>query len=165
MTGLRHDVLYQQEPRLIAHRQLARQLGRKPLQWAELTELDWILGARRTPMREQITDFFLRANVVPPPPIVESLSAKIIGELVAVNERAVSIVPWDIADELARIAGVGIVDHRFGWTLPPITLFQRLEGAQYEEQELFAAALRQAAEDMAKRFTRVPEVGGMPSTS
>lgn len=165
MTGLRHDVLYQQEPRLIAHRQLARQLGRKPLQWAELTELDWILGARRTPMREQITDFFLRANVVPPPPIVESLSAKIIGELVAVNERAVSIVPWDIADELARIAGVGIVDHRFGWTLPPITLFQRLEGAQYEEQELFAAALRQAAEDMAKRFTRVPEVGGVPSIS
>jgi len=145
MSGLRHEVLYQQEPKLIAHRRLAVRLNRKPLQWFELTELDWVLGARRTPMREQITDFFLRAGVAPPPPFVESLSSKVIGELVAANERAVSIVPADVASELARIAGVGVVRHRFGWTLPPITLFQRIGGAQYEEQELLAHALKQVA--------------------
>ena len=77
---------------MVAHRRLASRLGRRPLQWAELTELDWVLGAHSTPMREQITDFFLRAGVEPPLPFVESLSAKIIGELVAANERAVSIV-------------------------------------------------------------------------
>ncbi len=143
MSGLTHEVLYQQEPRLIAHRRLAARLGRRPLAWAELAELDWVLGARQTPMREQITDFFLRAGVVPPPPVVESLSSKVIGELVAANERAVSIVPADIAQELVRIAGVAIVGHRFGWTLPPITLFQRSAGARFEEQALFAAALRQ----------------------
>ena len=59
---------------------------------------------------------------------METLSAKVIGELVAANERAVSIVPADIAEELVRIAGVGIVRHRFGWTLPPITLFERKAG-------------------------------------
>ena len=144
MSGLRHTVLYQQEPRLIAHRRLAARLARKPLRWAELTELDWVLGARNTPMREQITDFFLRANVEPPRPFVESLSAKVIGELVAANERAISFVPSDIAQELARIAGVGIVQHRFDWTLPPITLFQRKGGARYEEQKLFAQALKSA---------------------
>lgn len=148
ITDLKHDVLYQQEPRLIAHRRLAVRLGRRPLEWSDLTELDWVLGARQTPMREQITDFFLRAGVAPPAPFVESLSSKVIGELVAANERAVSIVPADIAQELARIAGVAIVRHRFDWTLPPITLFQRMTGAQYEEQHLFAQALRQVSSAM-----------------
>lgn len=114
MTGPTHDVLYDQEPRLIAHRQLAARLDRKPLEWTELTSLDWILGPRQTPMREQITDFFLRAGVQPSAPFVESLSAKLIGELVTANERAIAIVPADIAEELARIAGVGVVRHRFG---------------------------------------------------
>ena len=134
---------------MVAHRRLAARLGRKPLQWAELTELDWVLGARHTPMREQITDFFLRAGVEPPLPFVESLSAKIIGELVAANERAVSIVPADVAEELVRIAGVGMVAHRFGWTLPPITLVQRKGGAQYEEQRLFAHALKEVCAELA----------------
>lgn len=149
MTELQHDVLYQQEPRLIAHKRLAERLADKPLRWHALAELDWILGARQTPMREQITDFFMRAGVTPPAPIVESLSAKVIGELVAANERAVSIVPADVAEELVRIAGVAIMRHRFGWTLPPVSLFQRISGAQYEEQKQFAAALKLAARDIA----------------
>lgn len=149
MAGLQHRVLYEQEPRLIASRRLARWLDKRPLAWDALTNFDWVLGARNTPMREQITDFFLRAGVAPPPPLVESLSAKVIGELVAANEQALSIVPADIAEELVRIAGVGIVRHRFGWTLPPITLFERTQGARYEEQAMFTQALLQAAQDMA----------------
>jgi len=149
MTELRHDVLYQQEPRLIAHKHLAARLADKPLRWHALAELDWVLGARQTPMREQITDFFIRAGVTPPVPIVESLSAKVIGELVAANEAAVSIVPADVAEELARIAGVAILRHRFGWTLPPVSLFQRVSGAQYEEQKQFATALKIAAQQIA----------------
>lgn len=142
MDGLVHEVLYEQEPRLVAHRRLASRLGRKPLSWPELAQLDWVLGQRNTPMREQITDFFLRAGVAPPAPMVESLSAKVIGELIAANERAVSIVPADIAEELARLAGVGVVAHRFGWTLPPITLFRRAETSLREADALFAQALR-----------------------
>lgn len=84
---------------------------------AELTELDPGAGCAQHTDAQQITDFFLRAGVEPPLPFVEeSLSAKIIGELVAANERAVSIVPADVAEELVRIAGVGMVAHRFGWT-------------------------------------------------
>ncbi|MFT3720190.1 LysR substrate-binding domain-containing protein [Pseudorhodoferax sp.] len=143
MDGLVHEVLYEQEPRLIAHRRLATRLGRGPLSWAELAQLDWVLGQRDTPMREQITDFFLRANVPPPAPLVESLSAKVIGELIAANERAVSIVPADIAEELARLAGVGVVAHRFGWTLPPVTLFRRAQESVRAADALFAQALRE----------------------
>ena len=144
MEGLVHEVLYEQEPRLVAHKRLAARLSRRALSWPELAQLDWILGQRSTPMREQITDFFLRAGVAPPAPMVETLSAKLIGELIAANERAVSIVPADIADELARIAGVGVVAHRFGWTLPPITLFRRAEKSLREADALFAQALRDA---------------------
>ncbi|MFT4267007.1 MAG: LysR substrate-binding domain-containing protein [Xenophilus sp.] len=143
MAGLVHDVLYEQEPRLVAHRRLAVRLGRKPLSWPELAQLDWVLGQRSTPMREQITDLFLRAGVAPPAPMVESLSAKVIGELIAANERAVSIVPADIAEELARLAGVGVVAHRFGWTLPPVALFRRAEASPREVDTLFAQALRE----------------------
>ena len=82
-----------------------------------------------------------------------SLSSKVIGELVAANERAVSIVPADVALELVRIAGVAIVRHRFDWTLPPITLFQRTAGAQYEEQRLFAQALRDVSAEMSAKMT------------
>lgn len=148
MTGLKHEVLYPQIPRLIAHRKLARRLERQPLVWSELTGLDWILGPRQTPMREQITDFFLRAGVKPPPPFVESLSSKVIGELVAANDRAVSIVPDDVAQELVRIAGVAIVSHPFNWTLPPITLFQREAGALFPEALLFAQELRKVSAEM-----------------
>lgn len=147
MAGLTHEVLYEQEPRLVAHRRLATRLGRKPLSWPELAQLDWVLGQRNTPMREQITDFFLRAGVAPPAPMVESLSAKVIGELIAANERAVSIVPADIAEELARIAGVGVVAHRFGWTLPPVTLFRRAEESLRETDAIFAQALRDVCRD------------------
>jgi DNA-binding transcriptional LysR family regulator len=148
MAGLRHEVLYAQKPRLIAHQCLATRLERRPLAWTELADLEWVMGARQSPMREQITDFFLRAGVEPPPPFVESLSAKVIGELVAANERAVSIVPADIAEELVRIAGVAIVRHRFGWTLPPITLFQRKHGALHAEQRLFAQALKDVCAEL-----------------
>ena len=100
-------------------------------------------------MREQIADFFLRAGVAPPPAYVESLSSKVISELIASSESAVSIVPADIAQELARIAGVAIVPYKFGWTLPPITLFQRVSGANYvcgagNVCTVFARGLRRA---------------------
>ena len=152
-------MLYAQAPQLVAHRKLAARLARRPLDWAGLAELDWVLGPRNTPMREQITDFFLRAGVEPPPPYVESLSAKVIGELVAANERAVSIVPADIAQELVRIAGVATVPHQFSWQLPPITLFQRKTGARYAEQQLLVQALQQVCADLpdqADRTTPTP---------
>ncbi len=148
MAGLVHEVLYPQVPRLIAHRRLARRLEGQPLVWPELAGLDWILGPRDTPMREQVTDLFLRAGAKPPPPFVESLSSKVIGELVAANDRAVSIVPDDVARELARIAGVAIVNHPFDWTLPPITLFRRESGAQFLEAQRFTEALRRVSAGM-----------------
>jgi DNA-binding transcriptional LysR family regulator len=141
------EVLYRQQPRLIASRRLAAQLGRTRLDWHQLADLDWILGAPNTPMREQVSDIFLGAGLVPPLPIVESYSSKLIGEIIVANENAVSIVPADIAEELVRIAGVAIVPYSFEWTLPPIAIFMRAQALQRAADQLFAASLRQICQE------------------
>lgn len=142
LEAVAFEVLYRQPPRLIASRRLAAQLARVRLDWRKMVELDWILGAPHTPMRDGVAEIFLGAGVQPPAPVVESYSAKLIGEIIAANERALSIVPVDIAEELVRVAGVAIVPYSFEWNLSPIALFMRAESVQRPAEQLFAAALR-----------------------
>jgi DNA-binding transcriptional LysR family regulator len=142
LSRIGFEVLYRQQPRLIANRRLAARLSRVKPDWNKLQTLDWILGAPHTPMREQVSDLFLAAGTVPPIPIVESYSSKLIGELIASSENAVSILPADIAEELVRIAGVAIVPYSFQWTLPPIAVFTRSQGRRSDAQTLFIDALR-----------------------
>jgi DNA-binding transcriptional LysR family regulator len=139
---LNFEILYRQRPRLIASRRLAAKLARTRLDWNRLVALDWILGTPHTPVREQVASLFLAAGTAPPVPVVESYSSKLIGEMIASGEEAVSIVPSDIADELVRIAGVAIVPYSFEWTLAPVALFSRAEGACSPEQSLFMESLR-----------------------
>nr|WKF56995.1 HTH-type transcriptional regulator GbpR [Paraburkholderia busanensis] len=136
------EVLYQQQPRLIANRRLAAQLGRVKLDWNKLGTLDWILGAPQTPMRDQVADLFLAAGSAPPVPMVESYSSKLIGEMIAAGENAVSIVPADIAEELVRIAGVAVVPYSFQWTLPPIAVFTHAQRPRPEALSLFIESLQ-----------------------
>ncbi|MDN0083225.1 LysR substrate-binding domain-containing protein [Crenobacter sp. SG2305] len=147
LENVRFDVLYRQQPRLIASRRLAAQLGRVRLDWRQLAELDWILGAPHTRIREQVADIFLAAGVVPPAPIVESYSSKLIGEMIVASDHAVSIVPADIAEEMVRTAGVAIVPYSFNWNLPPIAIFTRAESLPAAAVELFGAALLQLCKE------------------
>lgn len=151
MEGVSHEVLYHQHPRLIASRGLAARLGRRRLDWGELAALDWILGPRNTSLREQVSDIFLRAGLSPPAPIVESYSSKLVGEMIVANDRAVSIVPADIAEELVRIAGVVIVPYSFDWTLSPVALFSRKDTSPRSIDTRFAAALRSLCADTGPR--------------
>lgn len=146
ISNVGFEVLYQQHPRLIASRRLAARLARHRLDWSMLAGLNWILGAPRTPIREQIAEIFLHAGVVPPTPVVETYSAKLIGELIVANDHTVSIVPAEIAEELVRIAGVSIVPYSFDWTLSPVTLFTRLDGLQRDVDVLFAQAIRKVSQ-------------------
>ncbi|PXW28704.1 LysR family transcriptional regulator [Paraburkholderia caballeronis] len=139
-TQVSMEVLYRQPPRLIAGRRLAARLSRVRPDWRRLAELDWILGAPHTPMREQVASIFLDAGIAPPVPLTESYSSRLIGEMVAAGERAVSIVPADIADELVRVAGVSVVPYTLEWSLPPVALFQRARGRRVVDQ-VFADSL------------------------
>jgi len=154
LTQLRFEVLYRQQPRLIASRRLAALLARSRLNWNQLVQLDWILGAQHTPIREQVTEIFLAAGVTPPTPVVESYSTKLLSELIVTSERTVSIVPADIAEELVRISGVAIVPYSFNWTLPPIALFSRTDGEPRVSEQLFTTALRQVCQEV---YIRQPD--------
>ena len=145
MDELSFEALYTQQPRLIASRRLAAQLSRRALDWHHLAQLDWILGTPHTPEREQVSAVFLEAGITPPTPIVESHSTKLIGELIASNDQAISIVPADVAEELVRIAGVAIVPYTLNWTLPPVVLFTRQRGQRHQAHDLLANALRETS--------------------
>src|SRR5690606_658273 len=69
VRGLQFAPLYAQQPRLIANRRLAAVLTRGPLNWKALAQLDWVLGAPNTMLREQVANLFLDAGVAPPLPI------------------------------------------------------------------------------------------------
>jgi DNA-binding transcriptional LysR family regulator len=142
------EMLYRQQPRLIASRRLAARLSRSRLDWPALAALDWILGAPHTPMREQVAGIFLEAGLAPPAPIVESYSSKLIGEMISASDTAVTIVPADIAEELVRVAGVAIVPYSFDWTLPPIAMFMRAEGSRRPVDKLFSDSLRQVCGEL-----------------
>jgi DNA-binding transcriptional LysR family regulator len=144
---VRFEVLYQQYPRFIASRRLATRLARERLDWHKLVHLDWILGAPGTAMREQVSDIFLGAGLAPPAPIVESYSPKLIGEMIVASDKAVSIVPDDIAEELVRIGGVAIVPYSFDWTLPPIAMFTRVQGPRRPADQLFVESLRHVCQE------------------
>lgn len=142
ISGLVYEPLFHQSPRLIASRPLAARLGARRLDWAQLAQMDWMLGPRPTPLREQVSDIFLRAGVTPPLPVVESYSARLIGEMIASSDNAVSILPADVAEELVRVAGVAIVPYSFDWTLAPVVLFSRDDANRRPADTLFAEALR-----------------------
>ncbi|SAI74771.1 LysR family regulatory protein [Bordetella ansorpii] len=144
LSQLAFETLYRQPPRLIASRRLAAQLGRHRLDWRRLAELDWILGAPQTGMRAQLTDLFLGAGVPPPMPVAESGSPRLIGEMISASERAISILPADIAEELGRVTGVAIIPYSFNWSPPPTALYSRAGTAPRAAERLFSAALRES---------------------
>jgi DNA-binding transcriptional LysR family regulator len=142
MTGLQQEVLYYQSPRLITNRELAARLGQRRADWRHLAELDWILEPAPAPLREQVADMFLSAGVVPPQPLIESLSAKLTGEIIAARDHVVSIVPNDIAEELVRIAGVAVVPWSLQWTLSPIALFSLKDRHKRDVDTRFIQSLK-----------------------
>lgn len=148
LEGLVFEPLYFQHARLIASRKLAAQLGRVPLSWGQLAKLDWVLGEPHTALREQFSGLFIQAGIAPPVPITEGYSAKLIGEIIASSERAVSLLPDDIATELVHIAGVAVVPYTIAWNLPPIAAIARNNAYESNAHRRFLDAVRQASMGM-----------------
>ena len=103
--------------------------------------------ARTSKKGEPVPAIILSAGIAPPVPIVESYSSKLIGEMIASSDEAVSIVPADIAEELVRIAGVAIVPYSLVWTLPPIALFTRAADSRSPARDLLVDALREVCRE------------------
>jgi hypothetical protein len=66
----------------------------------------------------------------------------VIAALMRHDDSLVSIVPEDIADDLARSGDVTRVAWRFDWSLPPISLIRRRRDVSLEAEERFVDILR-----------------------
>lgn len=138
---LSHQVLYCQQPRLIAHGRLAQRLARRRPDWAALAEMDWVLPAVNTPTRQLIVEHFIRAGLRSPAPVLEAYSTDVIEGMLSANPALVSVVPEDIAGELCQRGKLGMVPWDFGWELPPINLIRRRREQALAAEERFSEIL------------------------
>jgi DNA-binding transcriptional LysR family regulator len=149
MDELHHEVLYPQRPALIANPRLARRMARRKPDWRELAEMNWILPTPATPIGNMVSELFTRAGVRPPSPRVQTYSMDVIAALMRNDDSLVSIVPEDIAADLARGGDVTRVPWRFDWSLPPISLIRRKRDVALEAEERFVDILRAACREAA----------------
>ncbi|OZI42714.1 LysR substrate-binding domain-containing protein [Bordetella genomosp. 5] len=126
LDGLAHEVLYHQRPCLIAHAQLARRLQARAPDWAGVAAMRWVLPEVKTPTRHLIAEHFIRQGLPPPTPIVEAYSTDVIEGLLGNDDTLISVVPEEIAQELAARGRIGRIDWDWGWNLPPINLIRRV---------------------------------------
>lgn len=139
---IRHQMLYPQRPALIAHPRLVRRLLRGRPEWAELASMRWILPSPATPIGNMIAELFVRAQVQPPTPIIETYSLDVMEGLIAADDELVSIVPQDIAQEMSRHGRVAMAPWLFDWELPPMSLIRRVRDVPLLAEEQFAAILQ-----------------------
>lgn len=139
---LHHEVLYPQRPALIANPRLARRMARRQPDWRELAGMNWILPTPATPIGNMVSELFTRAGVRPPSPRMQTYSMDVIAALIRNDDSLVSIVPEDIADDLALGGHVTRIPWRFDWSLPPISLIRRRRDVALEAEERFVEILR-----------------------
>lgn len=138
-----HRVLYTQKPVLIGHESLARRLVRQNPDWRALSELKWILPAPTTPVSMRMAEVFTNAEAPTPIPIIETYSLDVMHGMLSQHDDMVSVVPEDIAREMMKRGGIGIVPSRMSWELPPISLIQRVRNVPVDAEEHFARIVRE----------------------
>lgn len=148
MDGLWHKVLYKQRPALIAHPALAKRMARSRPDWQALAQVDWILPSSATPIGHMVTELFTREQVRPPVARVETYSIDVIAGMLRRNENLLSIVPEDIAHDLAMRGGVARVQWTWDWELPPISLIRQVRDAPFAAEERFAEILHEVTGQM-----------------
>jgi DNA-binding transcriptional LysR family regulator len=125
--GLVQQHLYQQEPRLVVSGPAAKRLARRGLDWEAYASMRWILPPLQTPIRGMIQAIFASAGQAEPAPVLESFAEKTLKSVLRQLPDAITILPDDIAAEVADAAGACVLPQRLQWNLPPIGLV-RLDG-------------------------------------
>lgn len=138
-----HQVLYTQKPVLIGHESLARRLARHNPDWKALAQLKWILPAPTTPVTMRMAEVFTHAETATPVPIIETYSLDVMHGMLSRHDGMVAVVPEDIAHEMMKRGGIGIVPSRMSWELPPISLIRRVRDVPMDVEEHFARIVRE----------------------
>ncbi len=143
LDKLWHEVLYAQRPVLIGHVNLLKRLQGRKLDWRALAAMNWILPSPATPVGQKMVELFTLEQVSVPLPIIETYSVDVMHGVLSKNESVVSVVPEDIAHDMVRRGGVGILPWRMDWELPPLSLIRRVRDTPLDAEEKFAAILKE----------------------
>ena len=100
----------------------AKRLARRGLDWEAYATLRWILPPLQTPIRDMIQAIFASAGQAEPAPVLESFAEKTLKSVLRQLPDAITILPDDIAAEVADAAGARVLPQRLQWNLPPIGL-------------------------------------------
>lgn len=141
--NLWHEVLYAQRPVLVGHSKLLKRLEGRRLDWRSLASMNWILPSPATPIGARIVELFTQAQVPVPVPIIETYSIDVMHGVLSKDESVISMVPEDIAVEMSRRGGIGILPWRMDWELPPLSLIRRVRDVPLDAEEKFAGILRE----------------------
>ena len=141
--GVQYEMLYPQVPVMVAHPALASRINRSQPDWGELADMKWILPSRATPTGIMVSELFVRAQVQPPQPIVETYSMEVLEGMLGDSDNILSIVPEEIALQLCAKGRVAIVPWTFDRELPAISLIRQAREVPSQPEEQFATILRE----------------------
>ncbi|QSI32752.1 LysR family transcriptional regulator [Variovorax sp. RKNM96] len=119
-AGLAQEFLYTQEPRLVVSRAAAQRLARRGLDWEAFVSLHWIFPPEDTPIRQMIHSIFASAGQPVPVPLLEAYAQKTLVSVLRLMPDAITILPDDIAQEVADASGARVMPQRLQWNLPPV---------------------------------------------
>lgn len=123
--GLVQHRLYQQEPRIVVSRAAAPRLARRGLDWEAFASMRWLLPPRHTPIGEMIQSIFASAGQPVPAPVMEAYAQKTLAAVLRQLPDAITILPDDVALEVAQAGDARVLPQRLQWNLPPIGMVRR----------------------------------------
>ena len=143
-AGLEQHFLYHQEPRLVVSRDAAERLARRGLDWPALVSMQWIFPPQHTPVREMIHSIFASAGQAVPMPFMEAFAHKTLASVLRHMPDAITILPDDIAQEVADISGARVMPQRLQWNLPPVGMVRLRDATHGALVDDLAEAIRHA---------------------
>ncbi len=146
--GIRQEPIFEQTPSLLVTPKIFDRLAKRPLDWRELSQLDWILQPANTPMRQTVDTIFIGAGVPPPVPAVETASLRAIECAFRSLPNGVTVLASDLGERLSEAGVCRVLPYSLQWNLPPICL---LVATSYPSSGLGALldSIRDAAKQLA----------------
>ncbi len=142
-AGLAQQFLYHQEPRLVVSRGAAARLAQRGLDWQAFVSMQWLFPPPHTPIREMIHAIFASAGQSVPVPVLEAYAHKTLASVLRHMPDAITILPDDIAQEVADASGARVLPQRLQWNLPPVGVVRLREAMNAGVIDAMAASVRE----------------------
>lgn len=143
-SGLAQQFLYHQEPRLVVSRDAAERLAQRGLDWEAIGSMQWIFPPPHTPIREMIHSIFASAGQAVPVPFMEAYAQKTLTSVLRHMLNAVTILPDDIAQDVADLSGARVMPQRLEWNLPPVGMVRLPDATHAALVDALAAIMLRA---------------------